>query len=179
MEFFAKQFSDLTTGELYEILKARCGVFVVEQSSSCRLFFPLGAVTVVVEDDTVVLFKQFFGVPLYGAFKVLRFHCLFQLFYRRSEGFRYDGVEDDVRVGNGRGRAEHTEFEFIARKRKGRSTVSVRRVDRENRAFGYADRAFHRFVRRIVFAKNNGIDKRAYFVAEVYREDGRGSFAAP
>lgn len=36
MKFFAKQFSELTTGELYEILKARCGVFVVEQKMNCQ-----------------------------------------------------------------------------------------------------------------------------------------------
>ena len=36
MKFFAKQFSDLTTRELYEILKARCGVFVVEQKMNCQ-----------------------------------------------------------------------------------------------------------------------------------------------
>lgn len=36
MEFFAKEFSQLTTRELYEILKARCGVFVVEQKMNCQ-----------------------------------------------------------------------------------------------------------------------------------------------
>ena len=32
MHFVSKCFDDLTTGELYEILKARCAVFVVEQN---------------------------------------------------------------------------------------------------------------------------------------------------
>ncbi len=36
MEFFAKEFRELTTQELYEILKARCGVFVVEQKMNCQ-----------------------------------------------------------------------------------------------------------------------------------------------
>lgn len=36
MEFYAKSFDELTTKELYEILKARCGVFTVEQQMNCQ-----------------------------------------------------------------------------------------------------------------------------------------------
>ena len=33
MEFKVKKFDELTTGDLYEILKARAAVFVVEQDT--------------------------------------------------------------------------------------------------------------------------------------------------
>ncbi|MBR3844785.1 MAG: GNAT family N-acetyltransferase, partial [Clostridia bacterium] len=36
MEFVVKEFEQLTTTQLYEILKARCGVFVVEQKMNCQ-----------------------------------------------------------------------------------------------------------------------------------------------
>ena len=36
MEFYVKRFSDLTTGEVYEILKARYDIFTVEKGMSCR-----------------------------------------------------------------------------------------------------------------------------------------------
>ena len=36
MDFLVKRFSELTTTELYEILKARCAVFSVEQKMNCQ-----------------------------------------------------------------------------------------------------------------------------------------------
>ena len=39
--------------------------------------------------------------------------------------FRHDGVEHDVRPGNGSDGAQHTELEFVAGEGKGRGTVPV------------------------------------------------------
>ena len=36
VQFIVKQFEQLTTKELYEILKARCAVFTVEQKMNCQ-----------------------------------------------------------------------------------------------------------------------------------------------
>jgi ElaA protein len=36
MNFVAKEFDELTTKELYEILKARAKVFIVEQGIQCQ-----------------------------------------------------------------------------------------------------------------------------------------------
>lgn len=36
MEFFAKTFDELTTKELYEILKSRSQIFTIEQNIHCQ-----------------------------------------------------------------------------------------------------------------------------------------------
>lgn len=37
MEFFAKTFDELTTKELYEILKSRSQIFTIEQNIHCQV----------------------------------------------------------------------------------------------------------------------------------------------
>ena len=110
--------------------------FQIVQPAILRFGEPPVVVAVAVEDDAFVLGDDPFDEVVQGKLEIF---CGFKLVGKLFQNLRHRRVDGGVGVGNGRGRAEHTEFELIARKRKGRGTVSVRRVLGEFGQSMYAD----------------------------------------
>ncbi len=149
------------------------GRLIVEKSSALRFGFPVGSVTVVIENNTGMVFQKFCRIFFTVFFKFLRSR---KSVHRFRKFLRRNGVEYDIGIGNGSLRTEHTELEFIARKRKRRSTVPVRHIDGENGRFGNTDRTGNRFLGNIFPAEYDTVYDRAQLIAEIRRDNGGRRF---
>ena len=99
--------------------------------------------------------------------------------YRYKAQYSLDcdnGIEDDVGICDGSGRAQHAEFKLISRKRKRRSAVSVRGINGEDRRFGDADRAFDGRAGNVILAVHDAVHQSAELVSEIYGNDRGRSF---
>ena len=83
----------------------------VRKAASFCLFYPCIRVTVAVENDALVVAKQFLDHVMYCSIEII---CLFQLICCLFESLCHDGVQDYVGRSNRIGRTYHTELELVS-----------------------------------------------------------------
>ena len=105
-----------------------------------------------------------------------------------AKHFRDDGVQRDVRAGDGLVGAQHTEFELVAGESKWRGTVAVSRIGGERRcrvdaevhgAFfrfsaGFASKEFVEHISQLVADKNGDNSWRRFVGTQTMVVAGRG-----
>ena len=113
-----------------------------------RLLAPCGGVVVAVEDNALMVGDGVNDDLLYLGTQIRR---LLQLIGKARQHVGHDGVDDDVRIGDGHGRAGRAEFKLIARKGEGRGTVAVGGV------LGNAGQRFYAHVHGGFFTRDIGL----------------------
>ena len=97
-----------------------CGrkAFQIIKTSLFGLLDPFVGVTVSVKDNPLMLVKKFLKECVYLVIKPFGGYIL-KLFVNLFERFRNSGIEHDICVCNGYGRAGHTEFKLVSGECKG------------------------------------------------------------
>ncbi|MPM33495.1 hypothetical protein SDC9_80071 [bioreactor metagenome] len=167
--------------EFYVLCRNEAGQAVrrgseVEQTTLFRFDNPCVVIAVAVEDDALMRMDDALNELMQRKRQVL---CGFELVGVLAQGFGYGGVDHHVRIRNRLAGTEHTELEFIARKRERRGAVAVGRVLGEMRNHVHADFHLRLFAPAVSCA---GIDRFQNFkqlVAEEHGNDRRRGLVRP
>ena len=149
------------------------GRFQVEQTAAFRLFDPCLVIAVAVEDDPLVLADRFHDQVVQLRLKIVG---SFQRIRKFAKLLGDRRIEYGVAVRNGRGRAEHAKFKFIAGESERGGSVPIRRILRELGKNVNADAHERLFLRTVCGFLFDRFKNGGQLVAEEHGDHGGRRF---